>query len=101
MKPPRYAQGRISQNIPELIQQLKGLCSGMEADPALVESAQHIRAAVTALESARQAAFEVYEECRGKKVRQRAPRVRKTTKQAADEATEWLRNLEPASPLKQ
>jgi hypothetical protein len=101
MKPRRYAQGRFSQNIPELIQQLRGLCSGMETDPTLAESAQHIRAAVTALESARQAAFEVYEECRGRKVRSRASRSTKTAKQTKDEATEWLRDLQPASPWKQ
>jgi hypothetical protein len=101
MKPRRYAQGQFSQNIPELIQQLRGLYVGMETDPTLADSAQHIRAAVAALEAARQAAVEVYEECRGRKARSRAAKPSKTSREAKKEAAEWLRNLEPASPWKQ
>jgi hypothetical protein len=101
MKPPRRPQGQFSWTVPELIQQLRGLYSGMEQDPTLSESAAHIRRAVASLEDARQQALEVYEECKA------ANSGRPRSKAVADAGTsnsdtaEWLRNLQPASPLKQ
>jgi hypothetical protein len=101
MKPPRYAQGQFSQNIPELIQQLRNLSAGMEADPTLAEPAKHLRRAVDELETVRQAAFEVYQECIGARARTRTKRSPQRDESEADDAAEWLRDLEPASPLKQ
>ena len=101
MKPPRRPQGQFSWNVPELIHQLRGLYSGMEQDPTLSDSAAHIRRAVASLEDARQQALEVYEECKAAN----GGRVRvQTTADAgaqSGDAAEWLRNLQPASPLKQ
>jgi hypothetical protein len=101
MKPPRNPQGQCSQTIPELIQHLKGLYSGMVADPALAETAKHIHAAVTELETARRVAVEVYQECLAANARTRSQRPAKADDAQGDDAAEWLRNLQPASPLKQ
>lgn len=101
MKPPRYAQGQFSQNIPELIQHLRRLSAGMEADPTLTEPAKHLRRAVDELETVRQAAFEVYQECLAANSRPRTERVAQADDPQGDDAADWLRNLPPASPFKQ
>ena len=101
MKPRRHTQGQFSQNIPELIRHLKGLYSGMEADPALTEPAKYIKRAVVELESARQAAYEVYQECLAANGEGRANHSVQCLDQPREDAAEWLRDLQPASPLKQ
>ena len=101
MKPRRHPQGQFSQNIPELIQHLKGLYSGMEADPALTEPAKYIKRAVIELETARQAAYEVYQECLAANGRLRSDYSAHCGDQQREDAAEWLRDLQPASPLKQ
>lgn len=101
MKPPRYPQGQFSHSIPELIQQLRRLCAGMENDPTLTEPAKHIRRAADELEATRQAAIEVYQECRAANNRSRNERTAQSDEEMDGEAAEWLRNLQPASPLKQ
>ena len=96
MKPPR--------NIPDLIRHLQGLCSGMEADPALSEPARHIRHAVLALENARRAAWEVCQESSGNRhpcdLDDILPPMQRG-EELGEDAADWLRNLPPASPLKQ
>ena len=101
MKPPRYTQGQFSQNIPELIQQLRNLSAGMEADPTLTEPAKYLRRAVDELETVRQAAFEVYQECIGARSRTGTERSPQRDEPQGEDAADWLRNLQPASPLKQ
>jgi hypothetical protein len=101
MKPPRHPQGQFSYTIPELIQHLKRLYSDMEADPTLTESAKHIKRAVTELETARHAAFEVYQECLAAHGRPRGEGPAEPADQQREDDAEWLRNLQPASPLKQ
>jgi hypothetical protein len=101
MKPPRRRQDQFSRNVPELIQQLRGLYSGMEHDPTLSESAAHIRRAVASLENACQQAWEVYEECEGSGRSGKLPKPARTAAASTSDAAEWLRNLQPASPLKQ
>jgi hypothetical protein len=101
MKPPRRRQDQFSRNVPELIQQLRGLYSGMEQDPTLSESAAHIRRAVASLENACQQAWEVYEECEGTRSDGTLRRPAGAAPATGGDAAEWLRNLQPASPLKQ
>ncbi len=100
-KPPRHSPGQFSQTIPELIQHLKVLYSGMQDDPTLIESAKHIKRAVSELEAVRQAAFEVYQECLAANGRVRAGQSCECDETQREDAAEWLRNLPAASPLKQ
>jgi hypothetical protein len=105
MKPPRNSQGQFSRNIPELIQLLQGVYSGIESDPTLSEPAKYIRRAVIELENARKAAWEVWQEGLGAfdaadlEEAELPPVPLRDDRD--DDAAEWLRNLQPASPLKQ
>ena len=101
MKPPRSMHGQVSQTIPELIRHLRGLCSGMEADPALTESAKYLRQCVAELETARRAAFEVYQECQAARAGLTTNRLTQDDDPEDEDSAEWLRSLQPASPLKQ
>ena len=104
MKPPRNSQGQFSRNIPELIQLLQGVYSGIESDPTLSEPAEYIRRAVVELENARKAAWEVWQEGLGafEPTDLEPPQIPVQRGDERDEdAAEWLRNLQPASPLKQ
>jgi hypothetical protein len=104
MKPPRNRQGQLSRNIPELIQLLQGVYSGIESDPALSEPAKYIRKAVVELENARKAAWEVWQEGLGAfdPSDPDDPQIPVShCEEGDDDAAEWLRNLQPASPLKQ
>jgi hypothetical protein len=101
MKPQRSVQGQFTGSIPELIDHLRELSSRMGQDPTLGEAAEHIRHAVLSLESARKAAFEVYKECLAASGRSKSFAPAHSTDPQSDDASEWLWNLQPASPLKQ
>jgi hypothetical protein len=101
MKPPHDPQDEHFGNIPELIGHLWGLYSAMTLDPALVDSAAHIRKAVLELEKVRRAAWEVcQEEGDASLPPPRAP-SKKTRKKRAEQDAQWLKSVRPASPLKQ
>ena len=105
MKPPRNSQGQFSRNIPELIQLLRGVYSGIESDPTLSEPAKHIRRAVVELENARKAAWEVWQEGLGaldpSDLDEAELPAQCGDERDDDDAVEWFRHVQPASPLKQ
>lgn len=92
---------QFSGSIPDLIDHLRELSSRMERDPTLAEAAEHIQRAVASLETMRETAFEVYKECLAANGPSRAYAPARSVDAQSEDATEWLRNLQPASPLKQ
>jgi hypothetical protein len=101
MKPPRDLKGRLSRNVPELIQHLRDLYSSMVLDPALEGTAKHINQAVKELEHARKLAWDVANEERANPLKRARSRPEKSRGQPCDDITEWLMAAKTASPLKQ
>lgn len=101
MKPPHDPQDEHFGNIPELISHLWGLYSAMTLDPALVDSAAHIREAVLELEKVRRAAWEVCQEERDTSSALPREPSKKARKKRTEKDAEWLKSVRPASPLKQ
>ena len=101
MKPPHDPPDEHFDNIPELIDHLWGLYSAMTLDPALADSAAHIRKAVLELQNARQAAWEVCQEKGDTSLAPHRAPSKKTRKKRAEHDAQWLKSVRPASPLKQ
>jgi hypothetical protein len=101
MKPPHDPQNEHFDNIPELIAHLWELYSAMTMDPALVDSAAHIRKAVLELEQVRRAAWEVCQEEGGVSLAPLRAPAKKPRKKRAEQDAQWLKSVRPASPLKQ
>jgi len=100
MKPLRNLQDEAPRNISDLIAYLWKLYDAMTLDPALTASAEHIRHAVLELEQTRRLAWEVYQEEQA--AHQAASgKAKKRPKKDAENPTDWLRDVLPASPLKQ
>jgi hypothetical protein len=101
MKPLRNLQDEAPQNISDLIAYLWKLYDAMTLDPALSASAEHIRRAVLELEQTRRVAWEVYREEQAAHQPVPSRKGKKRRKQDAESPTDWLRDVLPASPLKQ
>jgi hypothetical protein len=100
MKPPRNLRDEVPRNISDLIAYLWKLYDTMTLDPALTASAEHIRRAVLELEQTRRLAWEVYQEEQA--LQGGAPtKEKKRRKKDAENPADWLRDVRPASPLKQ
>jgi hypothetical protein len=101
MKTPRNLQDQSPQSISDLIAHLWKLYYSMILDPALSASAEHIRHAVIELEETRKIAWEVYREEQEARAASPRQKSKKRRKNETESPADWLRNLPPASPLKQ
>jgi hypothetical protein len=101
MKTPRNLQDQAPNNISDLIAHLWQLYYAMTLDPVLAASAEHVRNAVLELEQTRRIAWEVYREEQALRTASPRPKSKKRRKNETESPAEWLRNLPPASPLKQ
>jgi hypothetical protein len=87
----------VPRSIPELIKHLWDMYFAMARDPALEQSAQHLRQAAITLEETRRLAAEICQEEQRKTKRSpsRKPAARKPVS-----PMEWLENAKTASQLK-
>ena len=102
MKPDDSRLNSITDSVPELIKHLWDLYMAMSMDPALADSAAHVKEAALTLEYTRRLAFQVTQENvkqpgRGPK-RKKPELIAKEKEEAEQEA--WLRAVKAGSPLK-
>jgi hypothetical protein len=101
MKTPRNLQDQSPRNISELIAHLWQLYSSMTLDPTLADSAEHVRKAALELEETRRVAWEVFREEQSQCGARPRRKSKKQDKDETESPADWLRNIPPASPLKQ
>jgi|EndMetStandDraft_5_1072996.scaffolds.fasta_scaffold145758_2 hypothetical protein len=101
MKTPRHEQDETPRNISDLIAHLWKLYYAMTLDPALAASAEHVRNAVLELEETRRIAWEVYREEQAERAAAPRRKSKKRRKNETENPADWLRDVPPASPLKQ
>jgi hypothetical protein len=102
MKPNDSQLNSITDSIPELIKHLWDLYMAMSMDPALADSAAHIKEAVLTLEYTRRLAFQVTQEDAkqpGRTSRRKKPELIAKEQEEAEQQA-WLRALKAGSPLK-
>jgi hypothetical protein len=101
METPRNLQIEESRNVSDLITHLWKLYYDMSLDPALAASAEHVRKAALELEETRRIAWEVYREEQAAHAASAPRKPRRRRKKETESAADWLRDVPPASPLKQ
>ncbi len=98
MKPFDSQDTRTAKTVPELIKHLWELYLGMSLDPALADSAEHIKQAALVLESTRRIAHQVSLEAQSQQTK---PEKRKSKSGGERQSElEWHTAVRPASPTK-